>query len=67
MHGSSESCTEIGWARGDVAEMLVMGELADGFDVSSGSAQSVEDLEDTSSLLHGDNSELILFIAPDVK
>jgi hypothetical protein len=42
-------------------------ELADSLDVSSGSAESVEDLEDTSSLLHGDDSKLILLIAPDVE
>ena len=65
--GSSESGTEIGWAGGDVTEMVIVRELADSLDVSSGSAESVEDLEDTSSLLHGDDSELILLIAPDVE
>lgn len=67
MDGSSEGGTEIGWARGDVTEMLIMREFADSLDMSSGSAESVEDLEDTSSLLHGDDSELILLIAPDVE
>ena len=63
--GGSESGTKVSWARGDVTEMLVVGELADGFNVSGSSAESVEDLEDTSSLLHGDDSELILLIDPD--
>ena len=63
--GSSEGGTEIGWARGDVTEMVIMGELADSLDVRGGSAESVEDLEDTSSLLHGDDSELILLVNPD--
>ena len=67
MDGSSEGGTEVSWARGDVTEMVVVRELADSLDMSSGSAESVEDLEDTSSLLHGDNSELILLIAPDVE
>jgi len=45
--------------------MLIVRELADGLDVGSSSAKSVEDFEDTSSLLHGDDSELILLIDPD--
>ena len=65
MNGGSEGGTEVSWARGDVTEMLIVRELANGFDVSSSSAESVEDLEDTSSLLHGDNSQLILLIDPD--
>ena len=65
MDGSSEGGSQVGWARGDVTEMLIVRELADGLDVSGGSAESVEDLEDTSSLLHGDDSELILLIDPD--
>jgi len=44
-----------------------MGELADGLNVCSSSTESVEDLEDTSSFLHGYDSELILLITPDVK
>ena len=63
--GGSESGTEIGWARGDVTEMLVMGELDHSLDVSGGSAESVEDLEDTGTLLHGDDSELVLLVDPD--
>lgn len=65
VHGGSEGGSQVGWARGDVTEMLVVRELTDGLDVSSGSAESVEHLEDTSSLLHGDDSELILLIDPD--
>ena len=63
--GGSEGSSQVGWAGGDVTEMLIVGELADSLDVSSGSAESVEHLEDTSSLLHGDDSELILLIDPD--
>ena len=65
VYGSSESGTQVGWARGDVTKMLVVRELADSFDMSSGSAESVEDLEDTSSWLHGNDSKLILLIDPD--
>jgi hypothetical protein len=65
VHRGSEGGSQVGWARGDVTEMLIVRELADGLDVSGSSAESVEDLEDTSSLLHGDDSELILLIDPD--
>ena len=65
VHGSSESGSQVRWARGNVSEMLIVGELADGLDVSGGSAKSVEYLKDTSSLLHGDDSQLILLIDPD--
>jgi hypothetical protein len=63
--GGSEGGSEVSWARGDVTKMLVVGELAHGLDVSGSSAESIEDLEDTGSWLHGDDSELILFVDPD--
>ena len=63
--GGSEGGSEIGWARGDVTEMVIVGELADCLNVSGGSAESVENLENSSSWLHGDDSELILFVDPD--
>jgi hypothetical protein len=65
VHGSSESGSEVGWARGDVSEMVVVRELADLFDLRSSSAESGEDFRDTGSLLHGDDSKLILLINPD--
>ena len=63
--GGSEGGTEVGGARGDVTEMLVLGELALLLNGLSGSAESVEDLLDASTLLHGDDSELILLVDPD--
>jgi hypothetical protein len=33
--------------------------------VGGGSAQSLEDSSDISALLHGDDSQLILFVDPD--
>ena len=65
MNGSSECSSEVGWARGNVTEMLVVGKLADGFNLGGGSAESVEDLNNSSSLLHGDDSKLIFFVDPD--
>jgi hypothetical protein len=65
VNGSSESGSEVGGARGDVTKVVVVRELAFLLDESAGSAESVEDLADSSSLLHGDNSELILLVDPD--
>ena len=45
--------------------MVITGELCDRFDVGGGSAQSLEDSFDVSALLHGDDSQLILFVDPD--
>jgi len=41
-----------------------MSEIADGFDVSTSSAKSVENFSDTSTLLHRNDSELILLVNP---
>ena len=45
--------------------MVIVGELALFFDVSASSAESIEDLSDTGTWLHGDDSQLILFVDPD--
>lgn len=45
--------------------MFVMGKLAFGLDVSGGSAESVENFLNSSTLLHGDDSKLIFLIDPD--
>ena len=50
--------------------MIITRELDDGFDVSCSFAESLENsldisLRSISSLLHGDDSELILLINPD--
>jgi len=45
--------------------MSIVSEFADGLDVSGGSGKSIENLSDSSSWLHGDDSELILLIDPD--
>ena len=45
--------------------MLVLSELAVFLDSLCSSAKSIKDLFDTSTLLHRDDSELILFVDPD--
>jgi hypothetical protein len=44
--------------------MVVVGEFGFLFNVSASSAESFEDSVEISSLLHGNNSELIFFIDP---
>ena len=65
VHGGSESGTEVGGARGDVTEMLVVSELSLLLDGGASSAESVEDGLDVGTVLHGDDSELILLVDPD--
>lgn len=45
--------------------MVASGKFTFSLDVSSSSAKSVKDFLDTSTLLHRDNSKLILLIDPD--
>ena len=63
--GSSQGGTEVGWARGNVTEMAIVRELGDLLNGGGSSAESVKDFADTSSFLHGDDSELIFFINPN--
>jgi len=63
--GSAESCAEVSGAGGDVTEMVVMSELADGLNVGGGAGETLENGVDIGTLLHGDDTELIFFIDPD--
>lgn len=65
VHRGSHGSTQIGWARGDVTEVIIMSELQDFLNMSSSSAKSVENFSNTSTFLHGNNSELILLVDPD--
>ena len=61
---SSHGSTKVGWARGNVTEMLVVGELDDSFNMLSSSAKSLEDSSDVSTWLHGNDTKLILLVNP---
>lgn len=63
--GSAESSAEVGGAGGDVTEMVVVSELADGLNVSGSAGKAVEHGVDIGTLLHGDDTELIFFVDPD--
>lgn len=64
VHGSAQGSSQVGGARGDVAAVLVVRELADRLDVGGCSAEALEDGVDVGSLLHGDDTEFILFVHP---
>ena len=65
MNRSSKSSSEIGWARCDITKMIIVSELSLCLDLSSSNSESAENSSDISSLLHGDNSKLILLVDPD--
>lgn len=62
--GSSHGSAEVGWARSDETEMVVMGELGNTFELVDSAAKSVKDALNVCTWLHGDDSELILLIDP---
>ena len=65
VHGGSQTGTHVGWASGNVSEMFIICELGLGLDDVGGISESLENLLDIGTLLHGDDSELILLIDPD--
>ena len=65
MDGGSETGSKVSWAVRDVTEMLVVGEFSFGLDLVGGISKSSENLFDVGTLLHRNNSELILLIDPD--
>ena len=65
MDWSPEGSAEVGRARCDVTKTLIMWELGDFFNLTGSSCKSGEYSSNVCSLLHGNDSELILFIHPD--
>ena len=63
--GGSECCSKVSWARGDIAELVVVSKLSHALNVGGSLRQSCEDGSDVGTLLHGNNSQLILLIDPD--
>ena len=63
--GGSQTGSHVGWASGDVTEVIIVGELSLGLNDVGGISESLEDSLDIRALLHGNDSELILLINPD--
>jgi len=65
VHGGAHTSAEVSGARGDVAKMLVIGELSLLLNLSSSDGEALEHLADVGALLHRDDTELVLLVDPD--
>ena len=65
VHGGAQGCSQVGRTRSDVAHVRVVEEPGTFFDGCGGTRQTLEDHTDVGSLLHGDDSELVLLVNPD--
>lgn len=61
---SSQSSSQVGWARSNVTQMVIMWEFNNLFNMSASSWESFKDLMEICTLLHRDDSQLIFFIDP---
>ena len=61
----SHRSSQVSWAGCDVTEVFIMGEFGDLLDLSSCLGESGEDCQNISTLLHRNNSKLILLINPN--
>jgi len=66
----TETSSQVGWAGQDVAEMLVphvrvAALLHEGLDLGQALAETLEDALDVTTLLHGDDAEMVLLVDPD--
>ena len=65
MDRSTKSSSKVSWARGDVTKMFVVSELGDLLDLSCSDCESAEDGANIGTLLHRNDSKLVLLINPD--
>jgi len=70
MHGGTDNCSQVGWAGADVSETLITHEfvsllLHETLDLGEATAEAAEDGAHVSSLLHGDDTDVILLVDPD--
>jgi len=63
--GSTDGGSEIGWAEGKESETVVVAEGDALFDFVDSAGKTTEDLSEIASHLHGDDTKVILFVAPD--
>ena len=63
--GGAKGCSEVGWARRDVTQVVVVREAGDLLDSLGGARETLEDGANVCTLLHGDDTELVLFVDPD--
>lgn len=65
VHGGADGGAKIGGAEGQETKTVVVAEWNTLFDVIDSRGEATEDLSEITTHLHGDEAEMILFIAPD--
>ena len=65
MNRCSHCSSKVGWAGCDVTKMVIICEFSNLLNFGLSINKSLEYLFDVGSWLHGNNSELILFVDPD--
>jgi len=65
VNGSAHASSTVGGAGSNVTEMLVVGELCLLLDLGSGNGEALEDLTNVGTLLHRDDTELVLLVDPN--
>ena len=65
VHRGTHCSSQVGWARCDVAEVVVVGELEVLLNLGGSSLKSAEDSLDVGTWLHRDDSKLVLLVDPD--
>ncbi len=65
VYRSTQSSAEVGGTRGDVAEVVIMRELSNLFNMGASLREPSENSPNVSTRLHGDDAELIFFIHPN--
>lgn len=63
--GGADGGSQVGWAEGEPSETVVTGEWSLFLDGLDSLDETLQDLSDVSSLLHGDDTEMVLLVAPD--
>ena len=65
MYGGTDRSSQVGRAEGQEAEAIVVGEGQALLDLVDGVDQAAVDSLQVTTLLHGDDAQVIFFIAPD--
>lgn len=65
MHGGTDSGAQVGGAEGEEAKTIVVGEGHALLNVVDGRYQTTVDLAKIATGLHGDETHMVLLIAPD--
>ena len=65
VHRGAECGSKVGRARGDIAQVVVVRETGASLNLACGGRKTSEHSTDVSTILHGDDTKLVLFVDPD--